>query len=114
MSVAMVTEDLGYSRHGVQPRGESMALGGQAATIREMLSRLDTLTMAGQRHSMSKIVAFVGSHVRRTLRQVGTRNGRTLVELIERLQGESERSLPDIAIFSRRAEDLLVLLSAVA
>ena len=90
------------------------ALGGYAETIREMLSRLETLTFAGQRHSMSKIVDFVGQHVRHAPQGVGSRNGRMLTELIAWLRDESERALPDVATFCRRSEALLTLLVAVA
>ena len=122
MSVPAVTDDLGYSPGaewipGSQAlRGEvraGMPLSRQIATIREMLSMLDTLTAAGQRHSMSKIVGFVDQHVGRTLDRIGARNGSTLTELSTWLRHESQRTLPDVATFRRRADDLLSLLVAV-
>ena len=123
MSVPTLMDSLGHSpRDGWTPGSretpadvrERLPLGGQAATIREMLSRLDTFTAAGQRHSMSKIVEFVGQHVRCALHSVGARNGSMLGELTAWLQAESERALPDVATFTHRAEDLLALLLAAA
>lgn len=98
---------------GSQNVREHLPLGGHVATIREMLTMLEALTAAGQPHSMSKIVDVVGAHVRHAVDRVGARNASALAELIAWLQHESERGLPDVASFCRRAEDLLTLLVAV-
>jgi hypothetical protein len=89
------------------------ALGGHAETIREMLFTLETLTFAGQRHTMSKIVDFVAQHVRYALQRLGCRNGKMLKDLIGWLREESQRALPDVGTFRRRADDLLTLLVTV-
>jgi hypothetical protein len=82
-------------------------LGGQTQTIREMLARLETLTAAGQRHTMSKIVSFFGAHAHR----VDAHQERALAESIAWLRREAERPLPDVVSFCRRAEDLIASLS---
>ena len=89
-------------------------LGGQAGTIREMLLGLGTLTTAGQRHSMNKIVDFLAKHVPGAGYELGRRNKEALVRLIEALRRESERPLPEIALFSHQTENILALMSAVA
>ena len=101
--------------HGLesQPVG-GPALGGQTHTIREMLQNLETLTSAGQRHSMRKIVDFVSQHVPRARHPVSPRNRRTLEDLVNWLREESDRALPDVIAFCRRADNLLVLLTTLA
>jgi hypothetical protein len=80
MSTAMFGDDLGYSRgtkrnRHVRPYQRdsraSKMLAGEAATIREMVAMLDTITFAGQRHVMSKIVDFMDEHVRDVLLRLG-------------------------------------------
>ena len=93
---------------------QGAALGGQTHTIREMLRTLETLTSAGQRLSMRKIVDFVGQHVPRARQRVGHRNQKTLDDLLTWLREESDRALPDVIAFCRRVEDLLVLLTTLA
>jgi hypothetical protein len=106
------SRDSGSQRHAPGGR-DGTAFAGQVGTIREMLSMLDTFTMAGQRHSMGKIADFVGQHVRRSLQRIGGRNATTLGELSAGLQHESARTAPDVATFTRHVEDLLVLVLAV-
>lgn len=114
MSVATFTNG-GYLGGRARARDfNEQILSGQAATIREMLGVLHTLTPAGCCHSMSKVVAFVGGHARAIARRMGTGNGRAVFGLIQGLERESERRVPDVATFSRHAEDLLALLAAVA
>jgi hypothetical protein len=86
--------------------GEPMTFERQAATVREMLGTLETLTPAGQQHTMSKIVAFVGRRTGPAFREDA------LADLSRSLQHEAARARPDVATFCRRTEDALALLAA--
>lgn len=97
----------------VLPVREPMTFARQAATIREMLSTLETLTSAGQRHTMSKIASFVGRHARDGRHDLTPRNGDALADLSGWLRREAERAAPDVASFSRRTEDVLALLATL-
>src|SRR5690348_5506649 len=84
MSVAPMTKDM-YSLvdpvlhfgRGPRPVRQVGQLGRQASTLREMLRSLETLTVAGQRHTMEKIVAFLAEHLRGAGRKLGPRTART-------------------------------------
>jgi hypothetical protein len=71
-----------------------------------MLGTLETLTPAGQQHTMSKIVAFVGRRTGPAFREDA------LADLSRSLQHEAARARPDVATFCRRTEDALALLAA--
>jgi len=75
------------------------------ATMREMLATLETLTVAGRRHNMRKIVSFI----ERLLG--GARPHLVAAALLERLARESSRPHPDVRRFSETGERLLGLLS---
>jgi hypothetical protein len=91
------------------PRPPSLA--DDLITIRQMLATLDTLTIAGQRHLMTKVTAFVDGQVERALQRAGTANGGALVEQLAFLRHESDRQLPSVPAFGERAESLLALLA---
>jgi hypothetical protein len=81
--------------------------------IREMLLMLDSLTIAGQRHLMEKVVRFVEDQLPRVRAGVGRRNLTGIESIVKQLQRESDRLVPDVAAFSRGAEALLALLVAL-
>ena len=83
------------------------------SVIREMLVMLDSLTIAGQRHLMEKVVRFVDDQVPRLSASVGRRNHSAVETILEALRHESDRLVPDVAVFSRGAESLLALLAAL-
>jgi len=121
MSVAAIADHVAFqsiAEPAWRPRPTrtrpASALGGQAGTVREMLLVLGTLTTAGQRHSMNKIVDFLAKHVPGAGYQLGRRNKEALVRLIEALRRESVRPLPEIALFCHQTENVLALMSAVA
>ena len=59
----------------------------QLSTIREMLTSVDTLTIAGQQHVMVKVVGFIRGRAGEALRRVGRNNQQTAADLLENLQG---------------------------
>jgi hypothetical protein len=83
-------------------------------TIRQMLETLDTLTHAGQRHLMSKVVAFVGGQVDRAIHHASPGNDHILREELTLLKRESDRQLPSVPVFGARAESLIGLLALAA
>ena len=87
---------------------------GELAVVREMLSTLDTLTTAGQQHTMAKLVGFIQDRSTRVLPAISSRNRDALAELMGHLQRECHRVLPDVRSFSDRADRVVALLSAAA
>ena len=85
----------------------------EIAVIREMLATFESLTVAGQRHVMEKVVSFVDARARGAAGRMSHRNRVTLSELLTQLQKESQRMMPDPCGFARRAENLIALLDAV-
>ncbi|HEX3902141.1 MAG TPA: hypothetical protein VH853_04770 [Polyangia bacterium] len=86
----------------------------QLRVIREMLEDMQPQTVAGQRHTMEKVVAFLRSHVGPDAIFVTLRNGLELSLLVDQLEQETRRQIPDLRLFSDRAEALVLLLSATA
>jgi hypothetical protein len=79
------------------------------AVAREMLETLETLTNAGQRHLMAKVVTFIGGHL--ATGAPGARERHAALQLLNDLKRESERPSPAVATFRRHAESLIVLLT---
>jgi hypothetical protein len=90
-----------------------LLIAAELAVIREMLGTLESLTIAGQRHAMDKVVGFVGERAQGAATRVSPRNRTTLLDLLAELQKESQRMVPDSASFARHAENLIALLAAV-
>lgn len=81
------------------------------AVAREMLSTLETLTNAGRRHCMAKVVVFIEGEVALVAREVGQCRRDAAKEFLEQLKRESSRPLPDVTRFCSRADDLISLLT---
>jgi len=94
---------------GHTPQPTSLAE--KLATIRQMVATLDTVTIAGQRHLMAKVLAFVGGQVERAIRHAGAGNRGMLLEQLALLKRESDRQLPSVPAFGQRAESLIALLA---
>ena len=75
---------------------------------------MEPLTVAGQRHTMEKVVAFFRSHVDGGALSVSPRNRRELSQMVDQLEREARRQVPDVGRFGDRAQTLVVLLSATA
>lgn len=84
----------------------------EIATLREMLANLETLTEAGQRHTMAKIVALVGEAVAAISDELCASSRKVAVTVLTRITGESARRRPDPRGFRVDCERLLALLSA--
>jgi hypothetical protein len=95
--------------HGNNSTSLSRLLG----VVPGMLSSLDTLTAAGQHHVMSKIVTFLQDQATHATHRVSHGNQRAFAELLGHLTCESERLLPDVRAFSRRAEGVVALLATI-
>jgi hypothetical protein len=84
---------------------------GRVQTVREMVRGLDTLTGAGQRHVMGKVVDFIVAELRGRGPAPG-RRARALARTLDRIASEPARLAPAVRPFARRAEVLLALLQA--
>ena len=83
---------------------------GRLAVAREMLDTLETLTNAGQRHLMAKVVTFIEGQISKAVPAVRERP-RAAALLLTELQRQSERPAPDLAAFRTHAETLIALLA---
>jgi hypothetical protein len=84
------------------------------ATVREVLATLGTLTHAGQRNLIVKVVAFMRDEGSDAFRRGSRDNQRAAAELLDHLAAEFRRRLPDAACFGPWAESLVALLGAEA
>jgi hypothetical protein len=98
---------------GTETDNEQTVLSRQLSVIPEMLATLGTLTTAGQRHTIGKVMTFIEDQVRHAISKVGRRNQAAVAELMEHLKQESERLHPDPASVSRHATILMTLIAAV-
>jgi hypothetical protein len=83
-------------------------------TVREMLSILETLTIAGQHHIMEKVIGFAEVRIAREVRRGSGTSRRGLWEQLDCLRREADHIVPDVASFARRAESLMALLAMLA
>jgi hypothetical protein len=79
------------------------------AVAGEMLAMLETLTNAGQRHLMAKVVTFIEGHIAKAT--PGVRDRQRAAALLTQLRRESERPSPEVAAFRAHAERLIALLA---
>ena len=84
---------------------------GSVSIVEEMVFTLDTLTTAGQRHIMNKVVGFIRLRLRYVMYNAGRRHERAFVELLRDLDREAARPLPDVALFSQGIVAVLALLA---
>jgi hypothetical protein len=83
-------------------------------TIRQMLATIETLTMAGQRHLMAKVVAQVAGEVDRALHRAAPGDRRTLIDQVAQLSDVADRQFPSVTVFRERANRLIALLATDA
>jgi hypothetical protein len=84
---------------------------GQLAVVLEMMDSIETLTIAGQRHMMTKVVRFLERQL--VLLRAGER--RPLVfRSLGRLAHEAERQTPNARAFNRRAGVLVSLIRSAS
>ena len=86
----------------------------QLRVIHEMIEDLDSQIAAGQRHTMEKVAAFLRSHIGQGPFSLAPRNGRELSQMIDQLEREARRQVPDVRLFGDRAKVLVALLSVTA
>ena len=77
-----------------------------------MLGDMEAQTVAGQQHTMEKVVTFLRSRIREASATVTSRNQREVLQMIEQLEQEARRQAPDAHLFGDRTQALIVLLSA--
>lgn len=109
-SAAAFPEPQGSAGGGGGRRRERGLVVQQFEVIGEMLSGLETLTAAGQRHSIGKILAFIRARLRELDPLLGRRNRETVGDLLDQLEHEAGRPWPNLADVRQRTESLLALL----
>jgi uncharacterized protein YigA (DUF484 family) len=86
----------------------------QLRVIHEMIDDLDSQIAAGQRHTMEKVAAFLRSHTGQGAFSATARNTRELSQMVDQLEREARRQVPDVRLFGDRAKVLVALLSVTA
>ena len=99
-------------REGGEGREDRSLLNRQLRTIQEMIEDLEPQTAAGQKYSMEKVLAFLRPQIGHGALSLTTRNGRELSHLVEQLEREVSRPVPDARLFGDHAEALVALLLA--
>ncbi len=84
---------------------------GQRAALQRILADIETLTPAGRRDSMIKILSFLGGAAGRARQRLDIHAQWVVATLVERLARESSRPSPDVAGFVDAGEQLLQLLT---
>ena len=72
-----------------------------------MVQSIDTLTLAGQRHELKKIVALLEDEIISGCGSVCTSRAEAIDSLLGALRQEASRLLPDVTSFVARAEALI-------
>jgi hypothetical protein len=84
------------------------------AIVRQMVATLDTATIAGQRHLMAKVLAFIDGQVDRAISFAAPENQDVLLARLRLLRSEASRQLPSVPVFGERTESLIALLTPAA
>jgi hypothetical protein len=84
----------------------------QLRVIQQMIGDMEAQTVAGQQHTMEKVVTFLRSRIRDGATAVTPRNQLALLQMVDQLDREARRQSPDALLFGDRTEALVVLLSA--
>jgi len=91
---------------------ENLSLMDRIAVLEHVLSMLDTLTAAGQRHMMKRIATFVQQQAASAAGRLGDRTLRELLELVVALDRAGEMGAPDVGAFTVRAKSAFARLLA--
>ena len=93
-------------------RTEDLPLVDRIAVLEQVLSMLDTLTAAGQRHMMRRIATFVHQQLPGPVGHLNDREARELLGLAMVLGRDSEMALPEVGAFSGHAREAFARLLA--
>lgn len=86
----------------------------RCALARELLERLDSLVLPGQRDLMGRVISILETEMEEKTGRAGDGDHRAFCDQLALLRHEAERPWPDAASFCRRAEDLISMLEAPA
>ena len=101
-----------HDAHRVGRRVDRGTVRRRLAIGKEMVATMETLTGAGQRFQMSKLVVFLDDEFQRCFGAAPGTRRRVIAWWLRQLHGEAERVSPDAAAFSRRAETVIEAISA--
>ena len=97
------------------PRREDRSLlRRQLRIVQEMIDEMEPRTVAGQKYTMEKVLAFLRPQIGRGALSLTTRNQWELSRLVDQLEREVQRPIPDAHLFGDHAEALVALLLATA
>ena len=87
-----------------------MTIPHQIWILEEMLQTMESLTVAGQRHNMEKVLACL-RRIGGRAASLSPRNNQTVVLLLEQLSDQIRLAMPDVGEFAVRARAVAALLS---
>jgi hypothetical protein len=90
--------------------GDVAQLSNRLRDIEWMVRSLDTLTLAGQRHEVVKIVGLLEGEIADGWRSAD----RGLQTVLAALRSEAKRLLPDVCSFAAQAEALIGMVGAAS
>lgn len=106
---------IGLHSHEYGQRYEDRSLlNRQLRVIHEMIEDMEPQTVAGQKYTMEKVVAFLRPQVVQGTLSLTSRNEWELSHLVDQLEQEVRRPVPDLHLFGDHAEALVALLLARA
>ena len=96
------------------PQAGALSRADRCATMRGMLDPLVTLTPAGQRHQMDRLIDALAAETDGDGSRVGGANRLSLREQIDCLRKDAQRASPDVDSFCHRAKGVIAMLESVA
>ncbi len=99
-------------REARRPPEERALLRQQLRIVQEMLEDLETRPAVGCRHTMKKVIGVLRTQVARGSFRTGSRDELMLSLLVDELEHEAARPLPEVGHFRDQAEPLIALLMA--
>lgn len=104
----------GDDPHAASARSRPLSLKDEIAVLEEVVAMLDTLTAAGQRHTMSKIARFVEGQMAGVANRLGEGAARELASSAAALGRAGEVALPDVGTFTQQARAAFAILGSSA
>ena len=96
-----------------QPQAGAPSRADRCAIMRGMLAPLETLSPAGQRHQMNRLIDALAAETECDGDKVGAANRLALREQLDCLRRDAERAWPDVDSFCHRTEGVICMLESV-
>jgi hypothetical protein len=105
-------EDEGLQQAIAAPPSHALIVG-RLGIVEELLGDLETVTHAGERYTMAKVVGLLRDEVADSEPRLSELQRRWMKRSLDELAREQDRMLPDRLPFAARAQNIAVSLSLV-